>query len=68
MTLLEADLATVRAEGGTESTLRFLEHLHGQHHAIAGLIRNYPDWAFPGAAAVALPAAGFGEAAFKRAS
>ncbi len=66
LALLEADLATVRAERGTESTLRLLEHLHAQHHAIAGLIRNYPDRSFPGAAA--LPAPGFGEAAFKYAS
>ena len=48
LALLDADLATVRAEAGTEGTIRFLEHLREQHCALAGLIRNYPDWAFPG--------------------
>jgi hypothetical protein len=70
LALLEADLATVRAEGGTESTLRFLEHLRDQHQALADLIRNYPDWAFPGAgtAAATVPEVYFREAVLKRAS
>ncbi len=68
--LLEADLATVRAEGGTETTLCFLEHLREQHQALADLIRNYPDWAFPGdgTAAAIVPEVYFREAVLKRAS
>jgi hypothetical protein len=70
LTLLEADLATVRAEEGTETTIRFLEHLREQHHALAELIRNYPDWAFPaaGTAAARVPDVGFREAVLQRAS
>jgi hypothetical protein len=70
LTLLEADLATVRAEQGTESTLGFLEHLREQHCALADLIRNYPDWAFPGAgtAAATVLEVSFREAVLKRAS
>ncbi|HEX8528729.1 MAG TPA: hypothetical protein VF646_01855, partial [Cytophagales bacterium] len=68
LTLLDADLATVRAEQGTQSTLRFLEHLREQHQAMTDLIRNYPDWAFPGAAAANVLAVNFREAALKRAS
>jgi hypothetical protein len=66
LTLLEADLATVRTEKGTENTLLFLEHLREQHQALADLIRNYPDWSSPAAATVL--EANFREAVLKRAS
>jgi DNA-binding ferritin-like protein len=72
LALLEADLATVRAERGTESTLRFLEHLREQHQAMADLIRNYPDWSFPGAGtgtgAATVLEVDFREAVLKRVS
>jgi hypothetical protein len=68
--LLDADLATVRAEAGTEGTIRFLEHLREQHCALVGLIRNYPDWAFPGpgAASATLLGTNCREAVLKHAS
>jgi DNA-binding ferritin-like protein len=70
LALLDADLATVRAEAGTQGTLRFLERLREQHCVLADLIRNYPDWAFPGpgAASAAFPGAGCREVMLKHAS
>ncbi len=70
LALLEADLATVRAEAATEATIRFLEHLREQHCALADLIRNYPDWSFPGAGTGAATVLGTGchEALLKHAS